>query len=398
MDLLGVPLLVTLGAVTGLLAIATVFVWPRCRGGAVLAGAQRVGMILVSQLAAVLLAATAVNDYGYFFASWGQLRGITSQALGYNNSSSSGLRSGRSAPHLGGSGPSAPRLGAVTVSGVTAQGDAGSANPRQWPHLGRVESVTIAGGSSGLRLHAFVYLPPEYFQARFAGSRFPAAEVMTGYPGTDLNLVRRLRYPDVARSLVFAHRARPMVLVMLRPSVTFPRDTECTDVPDGPQALTFFAADVPAQIAHSFRVRPTGWGAIGDSTGGYCAAKIAMTHSLVFSAAVSLSGYYFALHDATTGDLWGGSALIQHMNDLKWRLRHLPAPPVSLLIATSHTERGYDGYSEARSFLAVAKPPLVADVLLSRQGGHNFATWRRELPPAMTWLSAKLAAVRGAGP
>ncbi len=221
--------------------------------------------------------------------------------------------------------------------------------------------------------------------------RFPAAEVMTGYPGDDIALVRRLRYPALQAQLVHQHRARPMVLVMLRPSITFPRDTECTDVPNGPQTLTFFASDLPAEIAQAYRVRNVGWGAIGDSTGGYCAAKIAMTHPLVFRAGVALSGYYFATHNPTTGDLWNGSAVVRHLNDLKWRLTHMPAPPVSLLITTSVSEGGADGYSEAQAFDRLVRPPMKLQMLVASQGGHNFATWRRVLPTAMAWLSGRLA-------
>ena len=159
----------------------------------------------------------------------------------------------------------------------------------------------------GLSEHAFVWLPPQYYQPAWAHRVFPAAEVLTGYPGNDLSLVNRMNYPQVVQQQVAAGHARPMVLVMLRPTVVPPRDTECTDVPAGPQVETFLAQDVPVAIRDALRVRPVGWGAIGDSTGGYCAAKIAMMHSDVFSAAVALSGYYHTLQDSTTGDLWGGS-------------------------------------------------------------------------------------------
>jgi hypothetical protein len=158
--------------------------------------------------------------------------------------------------------------------------------------LGRVESVTITGVRSRLASHAFVYLPPQYFQAAYRRRAFPAAQVFTGFPGTDLNLLKGLDFPGRLLDEMKAHRARPTVLVMMRPSVNFPRDTECTDVPSGPQALAFFAQDVPLAIAGTYRVQTRGWGAIGDSTGGYCAAKLAMLHSDVFTAAVALSGYF----------------------------------------------------------------------------------------------------------
>lgn len=379
MTLLGTPLLVTLGAIAFLLPVLGVYFLPRCRGGRIVAVAQRLGLVVACQLAALMVAAAAINDYGYFFASWSQLTGIAHQALGPGQQYAA-----VQARHLPtGSSP-------ASAGTITMQGDAGTSDRRRWPLRGRIASVGIVGAASGLRSHAFVYLPPEYFQRRYALSKFPAAEVMTGYPGNDIGLIRGLRYQDVLQQLVRAHRARPMVLVMLRPSVTFPRDTECTDVPGGPQALTFFSGDVPAQIAHVFRVRPTGWGAVGNSTGGYCAAKITMMHPLVFSAAVSLSGYYFALRDVTTGDLWNRSRVLRNLNDLKWRLRHIPPPPVSLLIGTSRSEVGTAGYAEARSFVSLAKAPLVADLLVADRGGHNYATWGRQLPVALKWLSGKL--------
>jgi S-formylglutathione hydrolase FrmB len=186
-----------------------------------------------------------------------------------------------------------------------------------------------------------------------------------------------------------------MVLVMLRPTVVPPRDTECTDVPAGPQVETFLAQDVPVALRDSVRVSPVGWGAIGDSTGGYCAAKLAMLHSDVFTAAVTLSGYFHTLRDSTTGDLWGGSRVLWNLNNLEWRLRHLPPPPVSLLVTTAKDEAGSSGYADNRRFLVLAHTagaPLRVDSLVLDHGGHNFTTWNAELPRALSWLTQRLPA------
>ena len=75
--------------------------------------------------------------------------------------------------------------------------------------------------------------------------------MFTGFPGTDLNLLKGLDFPARQLAEVRARRARPMVLVMMRPWVSYPRDTECTDVPAGPPALTFFAQDVPLAVART---------------------------------------------------------------------------------------------------------------------------------------------------
>jgi S-formylglutathione hydrolase FrmB len=177
---------------------------------------------------------------------------------------------------------------------------------------------------------------------------------------------------------------------MLRPSVAPPRDTECTDVPNGPQAETYFAEDVPAALASVYRTAEyaSGWSTMGDSTGGYCAVKLAMRHSDRYSAAVSLAGYYHALQDITTGDLYGHSRPYREANDLLWRLRHLPPPPVALLLTTSRV--GEKNYPQTRRFLALARPPTRVASITLPFGGHHFSTWQRELPAALHWLGARL--------
>jgi S-formylglutathione hydrolase FrmB len=212
---------------------------------------------------------------------------------------------------------------------------------------------------------------------------------MTGYPGSTLLLVDRLHYPSDLLTAI-EQGSRPMVLVLLRPSVTYPRDTECTNVPHGPQAFTYFAQDVPSVVASAFGLRPPSYGAIGDSTGAMCAVKLAVTDPQRFTAAVSLSGYFRAIRDITTGDLYGGSATVRNLNDVMWRLRHLPLPAVSLLVATSLTEHGADGYASAQKLLALVRAPMSADEIVLNQGGHNFETWNREIPSALRWLSAHL--------
>lgn len=43
---------------------------------------------------------------------------------------------------------------------------------------------------------------------------------------------------------------------------------------------------------------------MGYSTGGFCAVNLAIRHPDQFSAAVSLSGYFHAVTDNSTGDIY----------------------------------------------------------------------------------------------
>jgi S-formylglutathione hydrolase FrmB len=204
-------------------------------------------------------------------------------------------------------------------------------------------------------------------------------------------LVTLLRYPARLADGIAAGQDKPMVLVMMSPMIIPGRDTECTDVPGGgPLAGSFWAKDVTGAVERDFRVvaDAPGWGLVGDSTGGYCALKLAMMNSDKFSAAASLSGYMDALQDRTTGDLYGGSQAFRDLNDLSWRIDHLPAPPIAALLSTSRV--GEDNYAPTMAFAAAAKAPMRVSTLIRAQGGHNFNTWNAEVPAALQWLSAQL--------
>lgn len=374
MALLGWPLLVMLSILAVSMPAATYFCWSRVKGPRLARIGTRVLLTVGCQLSAVMLAAAVVNNCGNFYVSWSELVGSTAGTPGASQAQAPGVRTASRSDQ----------------NAVHVLGDPGWSSPSQWPTRGRVVEVRIQGARSDLSGTATVWLPPQYFQPAQARHRFPAVEVFSGYPGSELGLLNTMKYPQHLLEEMSAHRAGPMVLVMQRPAVTFPRDTECTDVPDGPQTLTYFAQDVPAAISHQFRVRSTGWGAIGYSTGGYCAVKIAMLHSDVIPAAVAMSGYFRAVRDRSTGDLWGGSPVLRRLNDLEWRMAHLPAPPVSLFVASSRAEGGPDGYRDTQRFLSLVRSPTNVRAMILPSGGHNFVSWSQEMGPGLDWLSTRI--------
>lgn len=360
-------------AVGGL--VATVWLWPRLSGPSWRSVAARAGVLVADQTLLLLATAVVVNAYFGFFGSWGDL-------LGTDAAEAPAIMAGSAGTAAGGAGL-VRVLGSRPVE-VT--------RPKAGLPAGRLEQVTIAGARTGLSSPAYVYLPPQYFDAKYAGRRFPVILGLTGYPGDAENLVTRLGMPALTATSILTHEIGPAVLVLMRPTVAPPRDTECVDVPGGPQAETYFASDVPRAVAAAFRVgtEAANWGVLGESAGGYCALKLTMRHPEAFSAAVSLSGYFHAPVDVTTGDLFGGNRRLRDENDLMWRLANLPAPPVSVLVASSR--QGESGYQATTDFLAAVKAPMRASSLILPSGGHNFATWNRELPQALPWLAQQLHA------
>jgi enterochelin esterase-like enzyme len=379
--------------------IAVVVVWPKAARQKPVTMLARVGMVGVSQLLVIAAFLVYLNSYFDFYASWSQLLGSgTAPVVRMAKATGQGqsglvVTAAEAAPVPGGYLPkNAGRIPVAEGHGGTGLiGQAGRKNAN-YQQTGELLQVNITGQRSGIAaIKDFVYLPPEYFQPAYAHARFPAVLALTGYPGSSWSIVSRLQLPVEQSALEHAGKVRPAVIVMMNASVAMPRDTECTNVPAGLQVETFFAQDVPAAIEHAFRVQsgPSSWAAVGYSTGGYCAVKLAMLNPRQFPYAVSLAGYYKALQDRTTGDLYGNDVGYRDENNLYWRLQNLPAPPVSVLVTSSKI--GERTYAPTVRFVSLVKPPMRAYTLYLPQGGHNFATWGRELPQALMWLSARLS-------
>ncbi|MFD5111542.1 alpha/beta hydrolase [Streptomyces sp. NPDC058391] len=351
-----------------LLFVVTVWLWPRLSPRTPRAVLGRVGLLFATQLAVFAAVGLAANHSFLFYGSWADLLG-RKQDLGAVLDHSAGGRQltvveKQSPPVPGGSQPTAG---------------------------GQIHKIAVGGEKSGIDSSALVYLPPEYFRPQYARKTFPAAVVLTGYPGTAENLITGLQYPKTAWQLARDGKMQPMILVMLRPTVAPPRDTECVDIPDGPQTETFFAKDLPTAVSQTYRVgtAPRNWGFIGNSTGGYCALKIALHHPERFSAGAGLSAYYKAAVDPTTGDLFHGDQQLRNRADLLWSLDHLPQGASSLLVTSS--KKGEGNLKATRKFIGKVRAPARVSSIILDSGGHNFNTWRREVAPVLEWMGGRLS-------
>ncbi|MFJ6100751.1 alpha/beta hydrolase [Streptomyces sp. NPDC092359] len=352
------------------LFVATVWLWPRLARRGWRACTGRVVLLLVTQVVLFAAVGLAANRSFLFYGSWADLFG-QEQDMGVV------VDHGAGSKH-------------VRVMGTQQLDVPGSGRPEV---SGQIQKIVVEGARSGIVSPAYVYLPPEYFQAKYAKRTFPASVVLTGYPGTAENLIKGLKYPKTAYLQAREGRMQPMILVMLRPTVAPPRDTECVDVPGGPQTETFFAEDLPAAVSGTYRVgtKPRNWGFMGNSTGAYCALKIALHHPERFAAGAGFSAYYRAAEDVTTGDLFHGDDRLRKRADLLWSLDNLPQGKSSFLVTTS--KRGESNLRDTREFIKRVKSPASVSSIVLDSGGHNFNTWNREIPPGMVWLSGKLSAV-----
>lgn len=352
-----------------LLFVATIWLWPRLSARTTRAVLGRVGLLFATQVSLFMAVGLVANQYFLFYGSWRDLFG-QEQELGAVVGPAANGRN-------------------ITIMDTERSPVPGSKQPTV---AGQIQKIAIGGPRSGIDSTAYVYLPPEYFQRHFQTLSFPAAVVLTGYPGVAENLIKGLNYPRTAWELAKKGRMQPMILVMLRPTVAPPRDTECVDVPRGPQTETFFARDLPLAVSRAYRVKsaPRNWGIIGNSTGGYCALKIALHHPERYSVGAGLSADYKAAEDPTTGDLFHGDQRLRNRADLLWSLEHLPQGNSSLLVTSS--KKGERNLRATKEFISKVRPPAQVASIILDSGAHNFNTWRREIPSALEWMSGRLSA------
>ncbi|MDH6704032.1 enterochelin esterase-like enzyme [Kitasatospora sp. MAA19] len=365
LSLTGLPLQIVTSAVAILVFAATMWLWPRFGGKGWKSWAGRIGAFLATQVAVLVAMGLIANGYFGFYSSWSDLLGTNGKL-------------GTVVDHT----PNA-------ALSITGEQSFYSAQGSDRERSGLIQKVAVKGAATGLSGEAYVYLPPQYFQPAYAKQQFPMALVLTGYPGTPEKLISLMQYPASALTAIEQKKLPPTILVMTRPTLVGNRDTECVDVPNGPQAETYFTSDLPKALATAYRIgsAPSNRAVIGNSTGGYCALKFALRKPDSYPAAAALSGYYNAAHDETTGDLFGSDDRLKQENDLLWRLKNQPAAPVSLLLTTSYDE---DNYGETQAMVKAFKAPTKLSTITLDSGGHNFHTWTREIPPAMEWLGSHL--------
>src|SRR5690348_16843530 len=74
--------------------------------------------------------------------------------------------------------------------------------------------LTVRGRLSHLTRTVYLYLPPQYFQARYSRARFPAIELITGVPGQPQDWIDVVGVTQSYLTLLRDGAVRPAVLVM----------------------------------------------------------------------------------------------------------------------------------------------------------------------------------------
>ena len=362
--------LVIVGVIT--LPVLTVLLWSRVRGPRAVKLGSRLSLILLSQAMAVLLAALWINNTYQLYDSWSDLMG--------DNGATGSIQT-------------ANAQSTAATGTVEAKGSRGADPLPDFKLFGALSKVkdgfvtTVTGPESKVSGIVAVWLPPQYYEAAYAHTKFPVIQLLSGTPGTPQTWLEGMQSPEILSAQVRAEQAHPFVLVSASINVDGRHDPDCSNIPGGPQVATWLTQDVRNLMESSFRVSSNrdSWGLMGYSEGGLCASKLALQYPGQYAAAVSISG-----DDHPDGDLLKPGTAAWNENSPIWLLQHGKAQDVSLLL--TGTRQDSDVAAEAAAMSAAAKSPTTVATLISARGGHNIGVWKSVEPQAFEWFSQKLQA------
>jgi enterochelin esterase-like enzyme len=341
---------------------------------------QLVIRILAACLAfipAMAFGVAAVNKYYDYYQTWNAaISDLTNQGVQTANVPNITYKPGVSFASL---------LGQSIDSGLAAR-------------QGFTLQLTLPGAQSHLRRTVYVYLPPQYFRPAYQHYRFPAIELIHGFPGGPQDWITLLSVNSTLNTLVSEGRAKPAVLVMPDANGARGVSLQCLNQYHGPQDNTYLSKDVPDYLSQRLRIQPPGhgWGIAGYSEGGYCAANFGLQHGKIYSFAGVLSGYFKPYDNQLTDP----TRLVSAFANGKQKLENTPEDAVQTLPARHRIAQFWIGVGGGdagdlraaqtfRQLLELRQPGVQLKVVPS--GRHTMYTWRLLLPPMLTWMTPRLS-------
>lgn len=267
-----------------------------------------------------------------------------------------------------------------------------SASSGKAVEAGRIGYVDLPGKLSGYDRRGLLYLPPQYGQPQYARVRFPVVELFHGTPGTPLAWNTVLHISQVMNSLLSKHLIGPMVLVM--PAINGSGHNAYQDCVNGPgiNDETYVTKDVRSDVLAHYRVSKDSyeWGLAGYSSGGFCAANIALRHRSSYGAAAMINAYYRA-SDGLAGVALNHSGPLETANSPLYLAEGL-APTTSPLPAFWVAAGTHDvtDYKTATVF-AAAIDRIEQVPFIKLNAGDTANAWGAALPVSLTWLWQQLA-------
>ena len=368
MNLLGLPFLMVVVAVTTGVLAAVWWLWSRWPGRWGFVG-RPFGLVAVLLMGAVLAGTLVNRDFG-LYSSFSDVTGDISTPARVHAQAGA-----------------APTGIVIYTKNWQRLGQQAQARGR-----GLVVRVRFDGATTGITRAGLLYIPAAYFVDRRLP--LPVIELFAGHPGRPTNYVKQLHIAAVLDREIGARRMPPVVAAL--PATYSGRASECVDAVNGEQDATYLTRDVPADLRTMFQIpRGRAYGALGYSEGGFCAVNLALHHPDHYAAAASLSGYFTAGIDTGIGpqSVYRGSRAAVDANSPLWWVSHRhPRGPALFLMAAAGDRASVKEDTGLRLAARHYAPRLPLVVTQLPAGGHNFGTWSQSLPAALDFLAQHLPA------
>ncbi len=279
------------------------------------------------------------------------------------------------------------------ASGLAAAERAAEAGDR--PKTGWLFKADIPVTHSGFdTTHAFVYLPPAWFD--HPRPELPAMILMHGTPGNSTAWTRSNEADQIADDFAADHDGYAPILIMPHVNRGYAGDSECVDGREG-KVETYLTLDVRGWAIDELGVAadPDKWALGGYSEGGFCALMLALRHPDLWRTFLDIGGGA----EPSSGD--PPSNLHPFVGtEAEKRAQFRAHNPADILAGNTFAELGgwfsagqkaNDVIGDVTTMARSVCDAQAAVVLATIPGdGHTFWAWRRAFENALPWMAARL--------
>ncbi len=319
----------------------------------------RFGLIIVIQCFALASMGITINRTGEFFDSWSDLFGAQGQ---YQKIA----------------------LNPATLSVISLKDLATATRTRGGSLIFR---EVIKGAQSGIANVVYVVASPTLAQelespSHSLGSNYQVVELFSGTPGVPQTWIGTLDGITTMENLQNAGKIPPTLAVIPAINVQPGQDTECMNFVGGAQVETWITSDMKTFMQKFMGIDNRRWSSFGYSTGGWCAAEVAILHQDQYSQGVSLAGYFspalpFGLSKRERNYLSSRYDLVSH----------LQKGPRNTKIMVIASLKDHFANTAAKEFLKSAELLIPIKYVPIPTGGHNIGVWKPFVATGFLWIS-----------
>lgn len=343
------------------LFIFTVIKWNLLAGERFRHFSARFALLILIQVTFLASIGVSINRAGEFYSSWSDLAGIKSDLS--KSAVSTAALTGITAHDL--------RKGELTRGGSL------------------VIKKIITGENSGVTDTVYVVLPPKIAKALRINTDFSrvnldykVVELFSGYPGVPATWIGALKGIPAIEKLENEKKIPQTIAIIPSINVVPREDTECLNFRNGPQVETWLTKDMRLFAQRFVGIDSRPWATFGYSTGGWCAAEIAIRHQDQFSAGVSLAGYFAPAFATRTSAVERAYLKVEY--DLISQLQRANNSVKLLVIASPHDRFSY---GSTQKFLKAATGLVSIKYDEIPSGGHNLSVWRPFVTTGFLWMN-----------